>query len=121
MILPGRNEFRHFDTRTLKLNSERVSKSIRIPPTPLCCLGDPPRNLPNYILLYDNDGKFFILNQDGRDPRTVMPIMRTYILVWPPIKPIPKAWPLILLVSLTITSWMTAANCTFDSSGRLVY
>ena len=32
-------------------------------------LGDPPRDLPNYILLYDNDGKFFILNQDGRDPR----------------------------------------------------
>jgi hypothetical protein len=32
-------------------------------------LGDPTRNLPNYTLVYDIDGKFYILNQDGNDPR----------------------------------------------------
>jgi hypothetical protein len=65
----GRNEFRHFDTRTLKLNSERVSKIYKDTANTVVLLGDPNRDLPNYTLLYDNDGKFFILNQDGNDPR----------------------------------------------------
>ncbi|MFA6087877.1 DUF5103 domain-containing protein [Mucilaginibacter sp.] len=66
----GRNEFRHFDTRTLKLNSERVAKIYKDTANTVMLLGDPSRNLPNYTLLYDNDGKFFVLNQDGHDPRT---------------------------------------------------
>jgi hypothetical protein len=66
---PGRNEFRHFDMRSLKLNSERISKIYRDTTNTVMLLGDPRRDLPNYTLLYDNDGKFFILNQDGRDPR----------------------------------------------------
>ncbi|QXV67245.1 DUF5103 domain-containing protein [Mucilaginibacter sp. 21P] len=65
----GRNEFRHFDTRTLKLNSERISKIYKDTANTVMLLGDPNRNLPDYTLLYDNDGKFFILNQDGTDPR----------------------------------------------------
>jgi hypothetical protein len=65
----GRNEFRHFDTRTLKLNSERIAKIYRDTANTVMLLGDPNRNLPNYTLLYDLDGKFFILNQDGSDPR----------------------------------------------------
>jgi len=66
----GRNEFRHFDTRSLKLNSERISKIYRDTANTVVLLGDPNRNLPNYTLLYDNDGKFYIINQDGRDSRT---------------------------------------------------
>ncbi len=65
----GRNEFRHFDTRTLKLNSERISKIYKDTANTVMLLGDPNRNLPNYTLLYDIDGKFFILNQDGSDAR----------------------------------------------------
>ncbi|MFD0792541.1 type IX secretion system plug protein domain-containing protein [Mucilaginibacter litoreus] len=65
----GRNEFRHFDLRTLKLNSERVAKIYKDTANTVMLLGDPSRNLPDYTLLYDNDGKFFILNQDGSDPR----------------------------------------------------
>ncbi|WP_238989331.1 type IX secretion system plug protein [Mucilaginibacter terrigena] len=65
----GRNEFRHFDTRTLKLNSERISKIYKDTANTVVLLGDPNRDLPNYTLLYDIDGKFFILNQDGNDPR----------------------------------------------------
>ncbi|MBK0378352.1 type IX secretion system plug protein [Mucilaginibacter segetis] len=65
----GRNEFRHFDTRSLKLNSEHISKIYRDTANTVVLLTDPNRNLPNYILLYDNDGKFFIINQDGNDPR----------------------------------------------------
>ncbi|WP_454800964.1 type IX secretion system plug protein [Mucilaginibacter phyllosphaerae] len=67
--IPGGNEFRHFDTRTLKLNSERISKIYKDTANTVVLLGDPSRNLPNYTLLYDIDGKFFILNQDGSDPR----------------------------------------------------
>ncbi|MBD1393186.1 type IX secretion system plug protein [Mucilaginibacter glaciei] len=66
----GRNEFRHFDIRTLKLNSERVARIYKDTANTVMLLGDPPRDLPNYTLLYDNDGKFFIYNQDGRDSRT---------------------------------------------------
>jgi hypothetical protein len=65
----GRNEFRHFDTRTLKLNSERISKIYKDTANTVMLLGDPNRNLPNYTLLYDLDGKYYILNQDGSDPR----------------------------------------------------
>lgn len=65
----GRNEFRHFDTRSLKLNSERIAKIYRDTANTVMLLGDPSRNLPNYTLLYDNDGKFYIINQDGRDAR----------------------------------------------------
>ncbi|RFZ82110.1 DUF5103 domain-containing protein [Mucilaginibacter terrenus] len=67
--LPGRNEFRHFDTRSLKLNSERISKIYRDTANTVVLLGDPNRNLPDYTLLYDNDGKYYIINQDGRDSR----------------------------------------------------
>jgi hypothetical protein len=65
----GRNEFRHFDTRTLKLNSERVAKIYKDTANTVMLLGDPNRNLPNYTLYYDIDGKFYILNQDGSDAR----------------------------------------------------
>jgi len=65
----GGNEFRHFDTRSLKLNSERIARIYRDSVNTVMLLGDPRRDLPNYTLLYDIDGKFFVLNQDGRDPR----------------------------------------------------
>jgi hypothetical protein len=65
----GRNEFRHFDTRSLKSNSERISKIYKDTANTVMLLGDPSRNLPNYTLLYDIDGKYFIINQDGSDAR----------------------------------------------------
>lgn len=67
---PGRNEFRLFDLRTLKLNSQRVSKIYKDTANTVVLLTDPVRNRPDYVFQYDNDGKFFILNQDGTDPRT---------------------------------------------------
>ena len=66
---PGRNEFRHFDTRTLKLNSDRISHIYHDTAYTVVLLGDPVRNAPNYSFQYDNDGNFFILNQDGVDPK----------------------------------------------------
>lgn len=66
----GGNEFRHFDLRSLRLNSERVGHIYRDTANTVVLLGDPNRDAASYTFQYDNDGSFFILNQDGRDPRT---------------------------------------------------
>jgi hypothetical protein len=63
------NEFRHFDTRSLKLNSERVQHIYRDTANTVILLADPTLDQPNYTLFYDNDGNFYINNQDGTDPR----------------------------------------------------
>jgi len=65
----GLNEFRHFDTRSLKLNSERVQHIYRDTANTVILLTDPTLDQPNYTLFYDNDGNFYINNQDGSDPR----------------------------------------------------
>ena len=67
---PGLNELRHFDTRSLKLNSERVQHIYRDTANTVILLTDPTLDQPNYTLFYDNDGNFYINNQDGSDPRT---------------------------------------------------
>ncbi|WP_233268769.1 DUF5103 domain-containing protein [Mucilaginibacter lacusdianchii] len=66
----GGNEFRHFDIRTLKLNSERVARIFKDTANTVLLLGDANRNQQGYLFLYDSDGNFFIRNQDGRDART---------------------------------------------------
>lgn len=66
---PGRNEFRHFDTRSLRLNSERVQHIYQDTANTVTLLTDPLRNQSGYTFEYDNDGKFFISNQEGRDAR----------------------------------------------------
>jgi len=64
---PGRNEFRYFDTRSLLLNSEHIGHIYRDTANTVTLLTDYNRNKPDYSFQYDNDGKFFIINQDGRD------------------------------------------------------
>jgi hypothetical protein len=66
----GLNEFRHFDTRSLRLNSERINHIYRDTANTVTLLVDPLRDQPNYTFQYDNNGAFFIRNQDGRDART---------------------------------------------------
>jgi hypothetical protein len=65
---PGRNEFRHFDFRSLKLNSDRVSRIFKDTANNVVMLTDQSRNQPNYTFQYDNDGNFYILNQEGTNP-----------------------------------------------------
>jgi hypothetical protein len=67
---PAGNEYRHFDTRTLKLNSERVLHITRDTINTVLMLTDPDLGLPNYSFQYDLNGSFYVLNQDGTDPRT---------------------------------------------------
>jgi len=65
----GLNEFRHFDTRTLKLNSDRVGHIYKDTANTVVLLTDFTQNQPNYAFYYDNNGKFFPGNSDGSDPR----------------------------------------------------
>lgn len=65
----GRNEFRRFDTRSLKLASERVGKIYRDTAYTVVLFGDPLRNQASYSFQYDNNGNFFVLNQEGSEPR----------------------------------------------------
>jgi len=68
---PGANEFRHFDTRTLRLNSERVLRMMHDTANTVIMLTDPDQGQQtSYSFQYDLNGSFYILNQDGTDPRT---------------------------------------------------
>jgi hypothetical protein len=68
---PGGNEFRHFDTRSLKLNSEHVLRMLHDTANTVIMLTDPDLGQQaNYSFQYDLNGSFYILNQDGSDPRT---------------------------------------------------
>jgi hypothetical protein len=62
---PGRNEFRHFDTRSLRLKSESISAIYKDTANTVVLLTDQSRNVPNYVQNYDNDGNYYIINQDG--------------------------------------------------------
>jgi hypothetical protein len=65
----GLNEFRHFDTRSLKINSDHILHIYRDTANTVIMLTDPTLDQPNYTLLYDNNGNFYVINQDGSDPR----------------------------------------------------
>ncbi len=65
----GGNEFRHLDTRSLRLNSERVQRIFRDTINTVLLLTDQSRGNDNYLQLYDNNGRFNVRNQEGRDPR----------------------------------------------------
>lgn len=66
----GGNEFRRFDLRTLLSGGEHISQIYRDSVNTVVLMNDRVSDQPNYTFQYDNDGKFFILNADGRDPRS---------------------------------------------------
>lgn len=69
-IFGGGNEFRKFDTRTLRYKADNVkdiyrdSKEIN-----LMLFPDPPRNLSAFANQFDENGNFFIRNSDGQDEK----------------------------------------------------
>jgi hypothetical protein len=66
----GGNEFRHIDLRSLKTNSERIGHIYKDTANTVVLLGDPNRDQASYSFQYDNNGNFYILNQDGSNPKT---------------------------------------------------
>ncbi len=66
----GGNEFRRFDTRSLRFQSEHVATISRDSTSNTVVLvKDKPLPHDNYTFDYDEDGEFFIRNQEGEDPR----------------------------------------------------
>lgn len=66
----GGNEFRRFDIRSMRFRTERVSRIIQDTANTVLLLTDPVENRQSYTFAYDENGAFYIRNQDGRDNRT---------------------------------------------------
>ncbi|HEY0899226.1 MAG TPA: DUF5103 domain-containing protein, partial [Sphingobacteriaceae bacterium] len=64
------NEFRRIDLRSLRFQSERIARINRDSIYRVAVLPDPSLSRTNYTFNYDNNGSFFIRNQEGRDNRT---------------------------------------------------
>ncbi len=66
----GGNEFRKFDFRSLRLQTERVDRIYKDSVNTVQLLPDLPNTDTKYSYLFDENGNFFIRNQDGQDNRT---------------------------------------------------
>ena len=66
----GGNEFRRFDLRSLRFRTERISRILQDTINTVLLLTDVVENRLSYTFNYDENGAFFIRNQDGRDNRT---------------------------------------------------
>ena len=66
----GLNEFRRFDIRSLRFQTDRVSKLTKDSANNVLLLTDRPTSRASYGYMFDENGSFFVRNQDGRDNRT---------------------------------------------------
>ena len=66
----GGNEFRRFDTRSLRFQSENIARISKDSINTVVLLSDPVLNRQSYTFNYDENGGFYIRNRDGRDNRT---------------------------------------------------
>lgn len=67
---PAGNEFRKFDIRSLRYKAENVQDIIRDTLVDVVLFQDVNGNKPRYTNLVDENGAFFIRNQEGRDNNT---------------------------------------------------
>jgi hypothetical protein len=109
----GGNEFRNFDIKSLRYQTERIDKIIydnegyRV-----ILLNDPNRAVKNYILEEDIDGRRIIKNDDNA---TDSDLEADYAWVWfslPVESPVASG---ILYVAGNLTGWQ------FDEESRMVY
>lgn len=66
----GGNEFKRFDTRSLRYQSEHIARIEKDSLNHVILLTDNPEKRLSYTFNYDENGAFYIRNQDGRDART---------------------------------------------------
>ncbi len=67
-LVPGGNEYRHFDIKSLKVSSDRVKNiAFHRPFYDVYLYDDVIRNTGEYKFQEDMNGKFFIKNQEGMD------------------------------------------------------
>ncbi|MFM6953909.1 MAG: DUF5103 domain-containing protein [Sphingobacteriaceae bacterium] len=62
----GLNEFRHFDLRSLRYQSERISAIAKDSANWVSLTPEPSYAHAAYTFVFDSDGAFFIRNQEGR-------------------------------------------------------
>ena len=74
----GGNEFRRFDTRSLRFQSENIARIAKDSTNTVVLLTDPATNRQSYTFNYDENGGFYIRNRDGRDNRTDADYARMY-------------------------------------------
>ena len=67
---PGGNEYRKFDTRSLRYKAENVQDIIKDSIINVILFADPVANKAKYSNLIDENGAFFIRNNEGREPAT---------------------------------------------------
>ena len=107
----GGNEFRRFDLRTLLSGGEHIAKIYRDTVNTVMLMNDRVLNQPNYTFQYDNNGKFFILNYDGRNPQTDADYAHVYFNL--------NYTPQNLNDAVFITGKFT--NYLLDESGKMNY
>ncbi len=66
----GGNEFRRFDIRSLRFQSERISSISRDTSNTVYLLNEPSYQFDAHSFSFDENGAFFIRNQEGRNDRT---------------------------------------------------
>ena len=64
----GGNEFRRFDTRSFRFKTESVYKIFRDSLYRVQLFANTSLNTPNYSFQFDENGNFYIRNQDGNSP-----------------------------------------------------
>jgi len=69
-IFNGGNEFRHFDIRSFRLQTERVGDIIQDTSNTVILLPDTDWSSQAYAFVFDENGDFFVRSQEGRDSRT---------------------------------------------------
>ena len=74
----GGNEFKLFDTRSLRFQSEHIARIEKDSMNQVILLTDVPEKRLSYTFNYDENGAFFIRNQDGRDAKTDGDYMNVY-------------------------------------------
>ncbi len=74
----GGNEFRKFDTRSLRYPAAQVQEIFKDSTFNAVLITDSSRDLQKYSSQIDENGSFFIRNQDGRDDK----VESDYVKVW---------------------------------------
>ncbi len=64
------NEFRKFDLRSMRLQTERISRIYTDTVNTVVLMADRDNNILSYSSQFDENGRFYIRNRDGRDNRT---------------------------------------------------
>lgn len=82
---PGGNEFRKFDMRSFRYKAENVKEIIRDTTNKVMLFTDQNGNVAKFTNQFDENGSFFIRNQDGRDANIESDYANVYFTLNSPV------------------------------------